>query len=226
MHDPSRDARRAVTNGRLLTFGLVGWALFVGLLWYEHRPHGPDVIPPETAKALDAAGLHEAKVSAAPPPSVIANTVKIPGAERIVYVKVAATATETVPPVVQSVAGNCVPGVAQLPNWRLRSGDLGMRDGAIDIRKVGRHAFVAFHATLTAQTPEGETTRAITPDADAWVSSKALGIPPRMGPTIRVTTLPTAEAGMYWTKGRVQYDATAGYDLDRGKWFIGGGMRF
>jgi len=212
---------------RIWTIAALGWALFALTLWYDHRPQPPEAVPPETAKALDEAGFDEAKTSTVPPPIVITRTQTIPGAERLVYVEVAAPPTETEPPSVRFVAGNCEVGAPQVTNWTLRPGDLGMRDGAIEVRKAGRHAFVAARGTITAQTPDGEVVRTgDAPSKDAWVSTKALGIPPRLGPMLRVTTLPTAEAGLYWTKGRTQYDATAGYDFDRQRWFGGAGVRF
>ena len=220
-----------MTTRRVWLVAALGWALFALTLWYDHRPQPPEAVPPVTANALHKAGFDEANTSTVPPPSVITRTQTIPGAERLVYVEVAAPPTETEPPSVRFVAGNCGIGAAppegpQVTNWTLRPGDLGMRDGTIDVRKAGRHGFVKFEATLTAQTPDGTVERPIAPHEDAWLSTKALGIPPRLGPMFRVTTLPTVEGGIYWTKGRAQYDASIGRDLNRDEWFVGGGVRF
>lgn len=215
-----------MATGRIWTIAALGWALFALTLWYDHRPQPPAEVPAETAKALDKAGFTEATTSAVPPPSVITRTVTIPGAERIIYVKVEAPPTEGAPPEVREIPGNCEPGAVQASNWTLRPGDLGLRDGQLDVRRVGRHGFVKFTATLTGQTPDGTVERPIAPHEDAWLSTKALGIPPRLGPMFRLTTLPTIEGGLYWTKGRAQYDATVGRDLNRGEWFVGGGVRF
>jgi len=213
-------------TGRIWAIAALGWALFALTLWYDHRPQPPEAVPPATANALHKAGFDEANTSTVPPPSVITRTQTIPGAERLVYVEVAAPPTETEPPSVRFVAGNCEVAAPQVTNWTLRPGDLGMRDGSLDVRRVGRHGFVKFEATITAQSPDGEVSRDVAPHEDAWLSTKALGIPPRLGPMLRLTTLPTAEAGLYWTKGRAQYDATAGYDFDRQRWFGGAGVRF
>lgn len=227
-----QDAARTHPSGfmtarRIWIVAALGWALFALTLWYDHHPQPPDEVPPKTAEALAAAGFTEAKVSAIAPLAVLERTVKIPGAERIVYVKVSVPPTEPEPSVVRASPANCIEGATQVTNWTLRPGDLGIRDAAIDIRKAGRHAFVAARGTITAQTPDGEVVRTgDAPSEDAWVSTKALGIPPRLGPMFRVTTLQTAEAGLYWTKGRAQYDATAGYDFDRREWFGGAGIRF
>jgi hypothetical protein len=213
-------------------FAVLGWVLSGAILWYEHRPQPPAEVPPETAKALDAAGFTEGTVSTLPPVKVIRETVKIPGAERLVYVEVAAPPIEAKAPDVRVVPGNCVQGAPQAANWTLRPGDLSLRDGFLDIRKVGRHGFVRFEATLSAQTPEGEVSRTVQPKTDAWLSTKALGIPPRFGPTFRGTVnltkleLRSLEAGVYWTRGRLQQDATVGRDLSGDDWFAGYGVRF
>ena len=82
-------------------FALLGWALFVGTIWYEHRAAGPDAVPFETQKAMDHHGFSEGTVSSIPPPHVIHDTVQVPGAERIVYVQLEAKPTEAKPPEVQ-----------------------------------------------------------------------------------------------------------------------------
>jgi hypothetical protein len=215
-----------MTLGRpyAIAAGILGWILFAVTLWYDHRPQPPAA--PATIEQLHAAGFTEAHVSTVLPPSVHHDSVEIPGAERIGYVRVTDGAKEVNTPEVRILPSNCVENAHQTPNWTLRPGDLGLRDGSLDIRKAGRSAFVRFEATLTAQTPEGEVSRTITPTAEAWISTKALGLPPRFGPTIRASTLPSIEAGVYWTKGRAQYDVTMGRDIYRREWFVAGGVRF
>lgn len=221
-----------MTTGRVWTIAALGWALFALTLWYHHKAPPPVEVPPETRKALEREGFTESTVSTTPPARVIRETVHVPGAERIVYIELEAKPTEEKPPKVRVVPGNCADGAVQLPNWALRPGDLGLRGGALDVRKVGRHGFVKFNATLTAQTPEGETTRAIAPDAESWLSTKALGIPPRLGPTFRGSMsltkleLRSLEGGLYWTKGRIQHDVTAGHDFRADDWFTSYGVRF
>lgn len=209
----------------LLGLGALGWALFFVSVWYAHRPSTAEV-PAETERALTDNGFREVPTGAVPPVAVARKSPSIPGAERVAYVYLSDEPTQEKPPEVRYVAGNCAPGAQQIANWVLRPGDLGLRNAYLDIRRVGRRAFVAASGTLVAQTPDGEVTRTGSPTPDAWVSTRALGIPPRFGPIFRATTLPTAEAGVYWTKGARQWDASAGYDFDRRRWYGAGGVRF
>jgi len=218
--------------------GALGWVVFAVSLWYHHHRPGPEYLEPAVQDQLEEHGMDEASVSRSAPPAIVAETPKIEGTERVAHFSGSAMPTGERPKTQTSAncptadvrpAGGQTAQLEPAANWTLAPENLGIETWSLDVRKAGRRPFYAFEGTVIAQTPDGDVRRIVKPgegDEKGWVSSEALGIPPRFGPYVRGTTLPTIEGGFYWSSQRRVWDTGVGYDLDRDKWFVAGGVRF